>query len=117
MSAAFGGRLSGRVNTVKLSLKLCKTQNEKPLIVTHWKPPLPLRNDRNTRQQVVPKRQFSFSPNADGGECRDFQIQLKFLLKQQAGDTPPSTLQPGAQSDKSRSAAARSFSIAAEISR
>ncbi len=30
-----GGRLSGRVNTVKLSVKLCKTLNQKLLIVPH----------------------------------------------------------------------------------
>lgn len=38
MSAAFDGRLSGSVNAVILSLKLCKKQNEKPCIITHWNP-------------------------------------------------------------------------------
>ncbi len=36
-----GGRLSGRVNTVKLSVKLCKTLNKKPLIVSHRHPSFP----------------------------------------------------------------------------
>lgn len=37
----WGGRLSGRVNTVKLSVKLCKTLNKKLLIVTQGSPPFP----------------------------------------------------------------------------
>jgi hypothetical protein len=37
----WGGRLSGRVNTVRLSVKLCKTLNKKLSIVAHGHRPFP----------------------------------------------------------------------------
>ena len=79
MSAAFDGRLSGSVKAVMLSLKLCKKQIEKPFIITHWTPPLSLRDGRNTLASAVPKRQFWPSVFPYGDKSPDFQIPLKSL--------------------------------------
>jgi hypothetical protein len=100
----WGGRLSGRVNTAKLLVKLCKTLNKKPLIVAYGHPSFPRRKGQRPAS-IMTIVQLSSRLIPCRGKSPHFQIQRKCTSS--AGDQKAASL----------SAAARSLSSVAAISR